>query len=127
MVTITGYEPREKDGKTFFAITLQGEAKIAQSEKTGNFHLTADKTSITTAFSEVMCQSLIGKQLPGSIEKVECEAYGYTNKETGELMTLTHKFQYSPKEDTNAVKSAPTMQMHTAQEQFMPFGLKVAA
>ena len=126
MVTITGYEPREKDGKVFFAITLQGEAKIAQSEKTGNFHITADKTSVTTAFSEVMCQTLIGKQLPGSIEKVDCEPYSYANKE-GDLITLTHRFQYSPKEDSNAVKSAPTMQMHTAQEQFMPFGLKVAA
>lgn len=125
MVTITGYQPREtQEGKTFFAITLQGEVKIAQSE-TGNFYLTADKTTVTTSFNEAMCQMLIGKKLAGSIKKVECEPYQYTNRETGEEMTLTHKFQYSPKEEANAVKSVnPTMQLHTAQqEQTMPFGL----
>ncbi len=124
MVTITGYEPREKDGKTFFAITLQGEARMALSKETGNFYLTADKVSVTTALSEVMCQMLVGKQLPGSLQKVECEPYQYTNKETGEVLTLTSKTQYSPKEDNNVVRSAnPTMQMHTAQTQAVPFGL----
>lgn len=124
MVTITGYEPREKDGKIFFAITLQGEARMALSKETGNFYLTADRLSVTTALSEVMCQMLVGKQLPGSLQKVECEPYQYTNKETGKVLTLTSKTQYSPKEDCNVVRSAnPTMQMHTAQTQAVPFGL----
>ena len=124
MVTITGYETREKDGKTFFAITLQGEVRMALSKETGNFYLTADKVSVTTPLSEVMCQMLVGKQLPGSLQKVECEPYQYTNKETGEVLTLTSKTQYSPKEDNNVVRSAnPTMQMHTAQTQAVPFGL----
>ena len=126
MVTITGYEPREKDGKVFFAITLQGEPRVAQSE-TGNFYLTADKASISTAFNEAMCQMLVGKQLAGNIEKVECEPYTYIHKETGNAIVQTHRFQYSPKEPANAVMSVnPTMQIHKAQEQTMPFGLKIA-
>jgi hypothetical protein len=123
MVTITGYEPREKDGKVFYAITIQGEARMAQSEESGNFYLTADKTTVSTSFNEAMCQMLVGKQIAGSIQKMECEPYTYTNKQTGELVTLTHRFQYSPKEATNVVQEAtPAMQVTMQpQPQINPF------
>ena len=137
-VTITGYEQKMKDDKVFFVITLQGDAKVAFSETTGNPYLTADKAKMTTSFDEVMCQMLVGKQLTGSIQKVACEPYSYTNKETGELITLSHRFQYSPKEATSVVQEAvtPTMQVHTMQppqpqiNPFMatnPFGGEMAA
>jgi len=119
MVTITGYQPKEKDGKTFFAITLQGDVRFAQSETTGNFYLTSDKASVTTSFNEIMCQMLIGKQLAGSIKKVECEPY------TTENGTFTHRFQYSPKEEASVVQSAmPIMQLQMPKQlQGVPFEL----
>jgi hypothetical protein len=37
--------------------------------------------------------------IKGSIEKVECEPYQHTIKETGEVITLNHKYEYNPEEE----------------------------
>jgi hypothetical protein len=42
------------------------------------------------------CEALIGTQIPGRIEKVECEPYEYTIRETGETVYLRFKFVYVP-------------------------------
>lgn len=54
------------------------------------------KASITSTFDELTCQALIGTQMQGSIQKVECEPYEYTVKDTGEVIVLHHRFVYSP-------------------------------
>ncbi len=41
----------------------------------------------------LQCQGLIGQELPGSIVKQECEAYQYTIKDTGEVITLQHRWE----------------------------------
>jgi len=115
MVTIVNYEPREKEGKTFYAITLQGEERIALSEETGNCYLTADKTTITTTFNEAACQMLIGKKLPGSIKRIECNPYLWKNKDTGEEKTIMHKFQYSPEETSAVMTANPPMQLQSVK------------
>lgn len=98
MVTIIDYRPHVSlGGKDFYALTLQGDLKVVQSES-GSFYMTADKMSIATSFNEIICQSLVGKQLPGNIEKVECEEYQYVNRDTGETVTLNWKYQYTPEE-----------------------------
>ena len=51
-----------------------------------------------------MCESLIGSDFPGSIQKVEVEAYEYAIPDTGEMITLTHSYEYVSEED-NVVKS----------------------
>jgi len=109
MVTITGYKScLSQDGKEFFALTLQGELKIIQSEN-GNFYLTANKMSITTSFNGMKCQALIGRQLPGDVKKVPCESYQYVNKETGETYMLNWRYQYSPEENTQTMQSMQTV------------------
>jgi hypothetical protein len=42
--------------------------------------------------------TLVGKQLPGRIEKVEAAPYEYVVKETGEVLTLSHTYVYIPEE-----------------------------
>lgn len=108
MVTIIDYRSCVSlNGNEFFALTLQGEVKVVQSEA-DKFYMTADKMSIATSFNEIVCQSLIGKQLPGNIEKVECDEYQYTNRDTGETVTLSWKYQYTPEE--KKVQGMQTMQ-----------------
>ena len=103
MVTITDYKQcTSQEGKEFFALTLQGDVTVSQSEN-GNFYLTANKASIPTSFSEIVCKTLIGKTLAGSIQKVPCEAFEF-QRETGETVTCTHRYQYSPKEEDATVK-----------------------
>ena len=128
MVTISDYKQcTSQDGREFFAITLQGEVTVNQSQN-GSFYLTANKTLIPTSFNEAVCQNLIGKTLAGSIQKVPCESYEFTNS-TGETVTLNYRYQYSPKEEGTVIKQVPNpMEMPQQNIPFMPMaGNMVAA
>ena len=61
------------------------------------FYATAKKAIIPSTFDEVTCKGLIGTQIPGSIEKQECEPYEYVVQETGEEIILSHRWVYVPK------------------------------
>jgi len=104
MVTITDYRVATNTlGEQFIALELSGDLEMVQSKQTGNFYATARKCSITSTFNEAVAGQMVGKQLPGHIEKQECEPYEYTNKQTGELITLTHTYNYNPNEKSEAV------------------------
>ena len=95
MVTIIDFDVRhDKDGEEFIVLILQGDVNIIQSESTGNFYATAYKTTISTTFNEVLAAKMVGKELPGEIVKKDCEPYAYTNPETGEVVMLTHTYEY---------------------------------
>ena len=99
MVTIVGYkECISSENKLFYSLQLQGDVTIATSES-GNVYLTANKASIMTSFTEEYCISLIGKQLPGHLEKVPCQEYEYTTS-SGEKITLDYRYQYFADEET---------------------------
>lgn len=98
MVKITDYKLRESlEGKSFFALTLQGGIEIVKSAS-GNAYATAKTASMPTTFNESTCQGMIGSELPGSVQKVECEPYEYIIQETGEVITLNHRYEYSEEE-----------------------------
>lgn len=95
MVRISNYIKRTtEEGKDFFVLELQGGIEMVKSQETGKFYVTARKTTISSTFDELTCKSLIGTELPGKVEKVSCEPYEYTIKETAEVITLSHRFEY---------------------------------
>jgi hypothetical protein len=99
MVRIVNYQKRTtEEGKEFFTLELQGGIEIVKSQETGKSYMTARKASMSCTFDELTCQSLIGTELPGSVKKVVCEEYSYTIKETGEIITLSHRFEYVEQE-----------------------------
>jgi hypothetical protein len=99
MVTISAYHTRQnQEGKQFVTLELSGDVELIQSSTTGAFYATAKRCTISSTFSEDVAKTLIGKQLPGRIERVQCEPYEYTNKETEEVMMLTHTYTYNPDE-----------------------------
>lgn len=99
MVRIISYKKREtEDGKEFFVLELQSGIEMVKSKETGKFYVTARKASISSTFDELTCQALIGTELPGKVEKVMCEPYEYVIKDTGEVITLTHRFEYVEEE-----------------------------
>ncbi len=57
------------------------------------------KAQVTSTFDEQTCKALIGTEIEGEIIKKECEPYDYTNKETGEIISLTHRWVYQPREE----------------------------
>ncbi len=99
MVRIINYQKRmTEEGKEFFTLDLQGGIEIVKSQETGKHYMTARKASMSCTFDEATCQSLLGTELPGSVRKVDCAEYAYTIKDTGEVITLSHRFEYVDQE-----------------------------
>jgi len=96
-VHIVEYKQRENsNGEPFFALILEGDIEMVQSQETGRHYATARRASVTSTFNEETCKRLIGKSMPGSIQKVECDSYEYTLPETGEIISLKHRYEYVP-------------------------------
>lgn len=103
MVKVIDYQLRKaEDGKEFCTLTVQGGIEMVQSQLTGSFYATAKKANITCTFNEETCKMLIGQELQGSIHKVECEPYDYVVPSTAEVIQLTHKYVYSPTDETQS-------------------------
>jgi len=103
MVTITGFETRRNsDGEPFQVLKLQGEVEMVRSKESGKLYATARETTVTSTFDEQTCEQLIGTELPGRIEKKECEPYEYIIPETGEEVILRHTYVYNP--DANSLE-----------------------
>lgn len=95
MVRIIGFKKREtEEGKDFFVLELQGGITMVKSKETNKFYVTANKATISSTFDEQTCKALIGTELEGRVEKVASEPYEYTVKETGEVIMLSHRFEY---------------------------------
>lgn len=100
MVTVTSYSLRtSKEGSSFVSLILQGDLEMVQSSETGRFYATMKTCSISSTFDENTAAALVGKQIPGSIVKEQCEPYEYTIPETGEVISLSHRYVYSPEEN----------------------------
>lgn len=106
MVTIVNYKERQKeDGTEFFVLELQGGIEMVKSKETGNFYATAKRAYIPSTFTKEVCQSLIGTQMPGGIVKEVCEPFNYVIKETGEEITLNHRWVYKSEEELQKPKA----------------------
>ncbi|HEY8688978.1 MAG TPA: hypothetical protein VIM07_07065 [Chitinophagaceae bacterium] len=86
------------DGKPFFSLKLQGGVEAVQSQQTGKVYLTTRTCYIATTFDEGTAESLVGTQLPGTVQRVLSEPYEYTVKETGEVIMLSHRYEYTMEE-----------------------------
>ncbi len=94
MVTITGFQQRKSaEGKTFIVLELEGGLQVQQSQ-TGKLYASVGKCTLPCTFDEVTARELVGTTLPGSIVKVPCEPYSFTNPKTGESVTLSSKSIY---------------------------------
>jgi len=104
MVKIVDYKSFEKeDGTEFHALVVQGGLEAVKSKETQRTYFTARTARVACTFNETMCQSLIGTDLPGSIQRVEVESYEFAIPDTGELVTLSHRNEYVG-EDESIVK-----------------------
>lgn len=110
MVKIVDYKTYQKeDGKEFYALVVQGGIEAVKSQETNRTYLTVREAKVACTFNEDMCKVAIGTELEGRVERIETEPYQYTNQETGEVLTLTHRFEYINEEEdilkSNVVKS----------------------
>lgn len=97
MVVVTDYKALQNaEGKDFFMLILSGEPELVTSQESGRQYLTARTTTLATTFTEEYCKKMVGKEMPGGIEKQECEAYAYEVPETGDVIELNHRWVYNP-------------------------------
>ena len=101
MVRIVDFAERKNSaGETFYALILQGGLEMVLSTETGRYYATAKKASITSTFDEETCRSLIGQELPGSIQKIKVDPYEYVNPATGEIVKMEHRWTYCKEGET---------------------------
>lgn len=100
MVTIKNYHVRQKaDGtESFISLEIIGDIELVQSTNTGRFYATLRKCFISSTFDEPTAKMMLGKSLPGSIQRTQCEPYEFTIPETGEIITISYRWEYSPEE-----------------------------
>jgi hypothetical protein len=98
MVTIKGYKVKEgENSKEFISLELEGDLAFIQSQNTGRFYATTKKSYMNSyAIDEVTAKALVGTKMPGSIERIPCDPYEYTIKDTGEVVSLSYSHQYVP-------------------------------
>lgn len=98
MVTVKDYVIRHAlaDGREFVALILQGGLSLVKSQNTGNFYATVKQCSIPSTFDEATAKQMIGEQVPGSVQRMSCDTYEWENKETGEVLELSHRWVYLP-------------------------------
>ena len=107
MVTVIDLKnAQNREGQDFIALVLSGPPVAVQSQETGKFYITARSCQIPCTFDPTVAQTMIGQQLPGTIEKVECTPYEYTIKETGEIVQLDYTWEYNPTEKPKVVAPA---------------------
>ena len=96
MVTIVDFEKRKNLlNEEFNVLILQGGVEAIISQQTGKPYITARKTSIPCTFGDEYAKALIGKELPGDIQRINCDAYTYEVPGTKEKLKLTHTYQYN--------------------------------
>lgn len=97
MVKIIDYKiSQSTDGKDFVSLKLQGGVEPIQSMQTGKFYLTAKTCYIPSTFDVASASALVGSSLPGQVVRVDSEPYEYTIKDTGEVISLSHRYEYQP-------------------------------
>ena len=106
MVKIISFKlSQNAEGKDFVSLKLQGGVEAIQSQQTGRFYLTAKSCYIPSTFDQATAEALIGSEMPGKVSRVDSEAYEYTVKDTGEVITLTHRYEYQPDEVYESAES----------------------
>jgi hypothetical protein len=102
---------QNNEGKLFISLKLQGDPEFVQSQQTGKMYLTAKTCYVASTFDEATANALVGKELPGTIERIPCEPYEYKVESTGELITLAHRYEYKP-EPTPPAPFEPFSDVH---------------
>ncbi|RIJ45506.1 hypothetical protein D1614_22830 [Maribellus luteus] len=95
MVTIVDCVKRTShEGNDFIALIVQDELQIVTSNS-GNVYVAARKASIPSTLEFDEAKMMIGKELPGCIQKVEVPPFEHVNSD-GEIVHLNHRWQYVP-------------------------------
>ncbi len=109
MVTVKAAHLRSAGEKSFVTLELTGDLELVQSQNTGRFYATTRRTFVSSTFDEKTAEQFVGKQISGTIVKVDSDPYDYEVPETGEVLTYLHKYVYQPELETTPVVTIKKM------------------
>lgn len=101
MVIVKNYHVRKGEQGDFISLELTGDIEMVQSSNTGRFYATARRCFVSSTFDEATAKRMVGKEMPGTIARRQCEPYEYTMPETGEIVMLAHTWDYQPESVAN--------------------------
>lgn len=97
MVRITGFEKKQnKKGESFILLQLEGDLVTVQSDITGRFYATTKKATMSSTLNEASANAMVGKEISGRIERVNCQEFDYAIPDTGEVIKLNYRYEYVP-------------------------------
>lgn len=95
MVTVKEIKKaKNSKDEEFYGLIVQSGAMPVKSKKTGRVYFTAKTAFVATTFDEQTASSMIGMEFEGTVKRVTTDPYEYTIEETGEIITLTHRWEY---------------------------------
>lgn len=102
MVQIIAFQKKEnsRTKETYSVLVLQGEPEVLISKTSQRPYIACRKTTIPCALEENQAQALIGKELPGSIERVSCTPFE-VKLATGKKVKISTAYQFLPSEAVN--------------------------
>ena len=98
MVKIVEVLQREGEKGPFALLEIQSELEVVQSQKTGNFYGTIRRCTIPCTMDLQTAQNYIGKEIPGVIVRVQCDAYEYKVPGTEDVVSLGYRWGYAPED-----------------------------
>jgi hypothetical protein len=106
MVKIIGTETKvnPKTKEQYNVIVLLGNVEILKSKSTGKPYLTAKKVTMPTTLTSQQAEELVGTNLPGAIEKVDCPEYEIKMPGSNKKVRISHTFQFAPSTSDESVK-----------------------
>lgn len=109
-VIINGFQVKKnKRGEEFVVLNLMSEPIMEKSPSTGNYFISTCKANVVASFDASVAGKIVGKELPGTIIKKDCDPYTYTVKGTGKQITMTYSYQYVESgSDVSNDSDAPT-------------------
>jgi len=115
MVTVTAcFERQKRDGSSFVVLEISGSAEMVLSQTTQKWYVTLRKCTIPFTGSLEVAKMLIGQKIDGEIVKVIVPPYEFTNKRTGEVMSLQHSFAFRPKDSQDLVGHTQVQELSMA-------------
>ncbi|WP_321347094.1 hypothetical protein [uncultured Draconibacterium sp.] len=103
MVTIVDCVKRtSNEGTDFIALIVQSELELVTS-KYGNVYVAARKASVPSTLEWDTAKMMIGKELPGTIEKKECTPFETVNND-GEIVHANERWTYVPEQQRTEVE-----------------------
>lgn len=95
MVTVKEIKKaKNSKGEEFIGLIVQSGAIAVKSQKTGRLYITAKTAFVATTLDEESASSLIGTEFEGTVRKVATDPYEYVIQETGEVIELSHRWEY---------------------------------